>query len=100
MLNERLRRPGALKAVVFLLLVIGVFSVGELAWAAAPPADSVQSDFPRSLDSYQDADLGSIAAILVHRIKEGTLIFIYYPEAQYFSNSSIANHQFKEVVNG
>ncbi len=37
---------------------------------------------------------------IVHRIKEGTLIFIYYPEEQYFSNSSIANHEFKEVVNG
>ena len=37
---------------------------------------------------------------IVERIKEGTLLFIYYPEEQYLSNSSIANHKFTEGING
>lgn len=37
---------------------------------------------------------------IVERIKEGTLLFIYYPEEQYLGNSSLANHKFTEVVNG
>ena len=37
---------------------------------------------------------------IVDRIKEGTLLFIYYPEEQYLGNSSLANHKFTEVVNG
>lgn len=31
---------------------------------------------------------------IVHIIKNGSLLFIYYPEENYFSNSSIANHSF------
>jgi hypothetical protein len=37
---------------------------------------------------------------IVETIKEGTLLFIYFPEQQYLSNSPIANHNFTEVVNG
>jgi hypothetical protein len=37
---------------------------------------------------------------IVETIKEGTLLFIYFPEEQYLSNSPIANHNFSEVVNG
>jgi hypothetical protein len=37
---------------------------------------------------------------IVDRIKEGTLLFIYYPEKQYYSNSSIANHDFSKSING
>ena len=31
---------------------------------------------------------------IVHTIKNGSLLFIYYPEENYFSTSSIANHRF------
>jgi len=37
---------------------------------------------------------------IVETIKEGTLLFIYFPEQQYLSNSPIANPTFTEVVNG
>jgi hypothetical protein len=37
---------------------------------------------------------------IVHRIKEGTLLFIYYPEESYLSSSPIANHQFGSEING
>lgn len=37
---------------------------------------------------------------IVETIKEGTLLFIYFPQEQYHSNSPIANHTFSEVVNG
>ena len=37
---------------------------------------------------------------IVERIKEGTLLFIYYPEEQYLSNSPIANHRFSQDVTG
>jgi hypothetical protein len=37
---------------------------------------------------------------IVETIKEGTLLFIYFPEEHYLSNSPIANHNFSEVVNG
>lgn len=37
---------------------------------------------------------------IVESIKEGTLLFIYFPEEHYLSNSPIANHNFSEVVNG
>lgn len=38
---------------------------------------------------------------IVETIKEGTLLFIYYPQEQYLSNSPIANHKFSEsMVNG
>jgi hypothetical protein len=36
----------------------------------------------------------------VETIKEGTLLFIYFPEEQYLSNSPIASHTLTEVVNG
>ena len=37
---------------------------------------------------------------IVESIKEGTLLFIYYPEEQYLGNSSIANHKFTTGING
>lgn len=37
---------------------------------------------------------------IVETIKEGTLLFIYFPEEQYLSNSPIANHTFSTVVDG
>lgn len=38
---------------------------------------------------------------VVHKIKNGTLLFIYYPEENYFSTSKIANHKFtREITAG
>ena len=37
---------------------------------------------------------------VVHKIKNGTLLFIYYPEENYFSTSAIANHRFALETNG
>jgi hypothetical protein len=37
---------------------------------------------------------------VVHKIKNGTLLFVYYPEKTYFSTSEIANHDFNGEVNG
>jgi hypothetical protein len=54
-------------------IVLGLFAVGLLggvgALAANKPADDAKA-FPRSLDSYNDSNLGSIAAILKNRIKQ------------------------------
>ena len=35
---------------------------------------------------------------VVHKIKNGTLLFIYYPEQRYFSSSDIANHNFSKEI--
>lgn len=43
--------------------------LGGAAWGAAAPA-AEEPDFPPSLDSYGDADLTSIPAILAHRIEQ------------------------------
>lgn len=37
---------------------------------------------------------------IVETIKEGTLLFIYFPEEYYLSNSTIANHQFTNDIKG
>ena len=37
---------------------------------------------------------------VVHKIKNGTLLFIYYPEERYFSSSYIANHTFSGEISG
>ncbi len=37
---------------------------------------------------------------VVHKIKNGTLLFIYYPEQNYFSTSEIANHRFASSTTG
>ncbi|UCD77619.1 MAG: putative Na+/H+ antiporter [Desulfobacterales bacterium] len=74
---KRYRRAGS---IIFLcLLGIGLIS-GAGAIAADKPADDAKA-FPRSLDSYDDADVKSITAILKNRIKQepfnliATLIF-------------------------
>jgi len=55
------------------IIVLGLFAVGLLggvgALAANKPADEVKA-FPRSLGSYNDSNLKSIAAILKNRIKQ------------------------------
>ena len=38
--------------------------------------------------------------IIIQTIKNGTLLFIYYPEEAYFSTSDIANHKFTAGITG
>ncbi len=54
-------------ALLVVFAAIFVFFADAL-FAAAPQGDL--KAFPRSLDSYQDADMDSIGRILMHRIKE------------------------------
>lgn len=67
------------------IIILGLFAVGLLggvgALAAQKQIDNVKT-FPRSLDSYNDSNLKSIAAILKNRIKQepfnlvATIIFL------------------------
>lgn len=58
----------ALSIIVLSIFVLGLLG-GVGALAAKKPADDVKA-FPRSLDSYNDSNLKSIAAILKNRIKQ------------------------------
>ena len=66
---------------VFILSFMGFAVIWVGIAPAAEPVSSNAVDFPRSLDSYDDADAGSIWAILKDRVKEepfnliATLIF-------------------------
>ena len=69
-------------SVIFLLCFAGIgFLVCSGALAAEKPADDAKA-FPRSLDSYNDAEVDSIFAILINRVKQepfnliATLIFL------------------------
>jgi hypothetical protein len=63
------------------LLVLGLLILSAGPAPAADPAGADVQAFPRSLESYSDADLGSIWAILQHRVQQepfnlvATLIF-------------------------
>ena len=71
-------KPGLL--VFVCVLCIG-FAAGAGVLAAEKPADAAKA-FPRSLDSYKDADVDSIFAVLINRVKQepfnliATLIFL------------------------
>ncbi len=75
---KRYWNPGLL---VFVCLLCIAFAGGAGALAAEKPADDAKA-FPRSLDSYNDADVDSIFAILINRVKQepfnliATLIFL------------------------
>ena len=75
---KRYWKPGLL---VFVCLVCIAFAGGAGVLAAEKPADAAEA-FPRSLDSYNDADVDSIFAILINRVKQepfnliATLIFL------------------------
>ena len=66
---------------VFILSFIGLAIVWAGAAPAAEPASSGTVDFPLSLDSYNDAEVDSITAILINRVRQepfnliATLIF-------------------------
>jgi hypothetical protein len=67
---------------IFILCFFGMSVLGGVgALAAEKPVDDANA-FPRSLDSYNDSEIKSIAAILINRIKQepfnliGTLIFL------------------------
>ena len=71
-------KPGLL---VFVCLLCIALAGGAGALAAEKPADDAKA-FPRSLDSYNDANVDSIFAILINRVKQepfnliATLIFL------------------------
>ena len=71
-------KPGLL---VFVCVLCFGFAGGAGVLAAEKPADDAKA-FPRSLDSYDDADIDSIFAILISRVKQepfnliATLIFL------------------------
>jgi len=74
-------RPFGLPGARFLwALALGLVLSSSVAWANSPTSGA-QTDFPPSLESYEDADLGSIPKILAHRIEQvpfnlvATLIF-------------------------
>ena len=75
---KRYRKPGLL---VFLCVLCIGLAGGAVAPAAEKPADDAKA-FPRSLESYNDADVDSILAILTNRVKQepfnlfATLIFL------------------------
>ena len=75
---KRYCNPGLL---VFVCLLCIAFAGGAGALAAEKPADGAKA-FPRSLDSYNDAEVDSIFAILINRVKQepfnliATLIFL------------------------
>jgi len=75
---ERYRKPVLL---VFFGLLCLFLAGGAGALAAEKPADDAKA-FPRSLDSYHDADVDSVLAVLINRVKEepfnliATLIFL------------------------
>jgi len=75
---KRCWKPGLL---VFLCLFCIGLAGGAGVLAAEKPADNAKA-FPRSLDSYNDADVDSIFAILINRVKQepfnliATLIFL------------------------
>jgi hypothetical protein len=75
---KRYWKPGLL---VFLCLLCIGLAGGAGALAAEKPADDAKA-FPRSLESYNDADADSIPAILINRVKQepfnliATLIFL------------------------
>ncbi len=68
-------------ATALLLGITGIFILFSDPIFAASPQKVATEAFPRSLDSYQDADMKSIGAILRHRIQEepfnlfATLVF-------------------------
>ena len=74
---KRYWKPGLL---VFLCLLCIALAGGAGVLAAEKPADNAKA-FPRSLDSYNDAEFGSIFTILKNRVKQepfnliATLIF-------------------------
>lgn len=76
----RRSRGSAALMILVLLATLLTLSVIE-AFAAAPPAGGAES-FPRSLDSYADADIPGILALLGNRVKTepfnlvATLIFL------------------------
>ncbi len=68
--------------ILFLLLLAGSgLLISSMALAAEKSADDTKA-FPRSLDSYNDAEIESIASILINRVKQepfnliATLIFL------------------------
>ena len=65
----RLRRFGPPSARFLWALVLGLALSGGVAWAETDGHEA-QADFPPSLESYHDADLESIPAILAHRIRQ------------------------------
>jgi hypothetical protein len=75
-----MKRKWKIGPVVF-LLVAGLVILSASVSPAAEPVSSDVGDFPRSVESYNDADAGSIWAILKNRVKEepfnliATLIF-------------------------
>ena len=75
---KRFWKPGLL---VFVCLLCIALAGGAGALAAEKPADDAKA-FPRSLDSYNDANVDSIFAILINRVKQepfnliATLIFL------------------------
>ena len=76
--HRRFDLPGARFLWV---LVLGLVLSSGVAWASSPTGGT-QTDFPPSLESYGDADLGSIPKILAHRVEQvpfnlvATLIFL------------------------
>jgi hypothetical protein len=49
-------------------LILGLVLTSGVAWASSPTGGT-QTDFPPSLESYEDADLDSIPQILAHRVQ-------------------------------
>ncbi len=74
---QRERKTGIV--IILCFICIGILWAGIAPAAAPTPADT--DDFPRSLDSYNDADAGGIWSILKNRIRQepfnlvATLIF-------------------------
>ncbi|MBL9126582.1 MAG: putative Na+/H+ antiporter [Verrucomicrobiales bacterium] len=52
-----------------LVLALLVWVIGPAPWAAEAPAPSASQAFPPSLESYGDAGLGSVSAVLRNRVK-------------------------------
>lgn len=75
---RRLRLP---KVQFLWALILGLVLTSGVAWASSPTGGT-QTDFPPSLESYEDADLDSIPQILAHRVQlvpfnlVATLIFL------------------------
>ncbi|MEJ2730298.1 MAG: hypothetical protein P8185_17645 [Deltaproteobacteria bacterium] len=80
-------KPGTALALLCMMLAILPASVAS----AAEPASSEPKAFPRSLESYNDADVNSIWAILKNRIEKepfnlvATLIFARHIEIRFIT---------------
>ncbi len=89
---------------VLILCCLGIVSLGLKAAPAAQPGAAEAIEFPRSLDSYDDTDMGSIGAILKNRIAKepfnlfATLIFLLAIVHTFMASKFLAiAHKWEEV---